>query len=137
MRTLENDYQVERVIELMHEQCGIIKNVAKHLGCSISTLYKFMESHPEVQKAQREADERLARHSVELAYEANNKLIENFEADPTNAFKAISLVLKGAESSRFHGARDDVPEAVDDPIKRIRDKIQDMDNRNSTLSTDP
>jgi hypothetical protein len=127
-------YTAQEVVDAMHEYGGIIKDVALHLQMSRTALYNYMDRFPEISEAQILADRRLDRHDVETAYEANGKLIEKVGEDPTNAFKAISLVLKGSKASRYYNDKiDDLIKKVD-AVTEIADKLQRMQESNKNAA---
>jgi|SRR5210317_1347025 transposase-like protein len=101
-RRIEKDYPPEKIIEMMHEHGGIIKNVAKEMGCALKTLYDQMDLYPEIREAQQLADERLDRHVVETYYETLDTLASMTIEEPSVALNAVKLGLTKSKKSRYY-----------------------------------
>ena len=101
-RRIDKEWPPDKVIELMHNHGGIIKNVAKEMGCAIKTLYDLMEVYPEIREAQRVADNRLDRHTVETYYEKLDEIAGMTVDEPAVALNAIKLALTKSKNSRYY-----------------------------------
>ena len=101
-KKLTEEFTMEEMIDLMHEHGGIIKNVAKAMGCSRTALYENMDVYPELREAQQLADERLDRHIVETYYETLDTLASMTIEEPSVALNAVKLGLTKSKKSRYY-----------------------------------
>ena len=103
-KRLTEEFTIEEIVNLMHEHGGLIKNVAKAMGCSRTALYENMDLYPEIADAQKLADERLDRHTVETHYETLDRLASKVDDEPSVALNAIKLSLTKSKKSRYYTA---------------------------------
>jgi Bacterial regulatory protein, Fis family len=92
-------YSLKKVIATLRTHHGLISLAADALGCSRSTLYRYVEAYPEVAAVVEEERERLVDMAVDaLYYHVEQKV-------PW----AIALVLKTLGRQRGYGDRPILP----------------------------
>lgn len=104
-KSLDKRMPKEEMIELLYEYGGVLRKVADHLGCSLQTVYNYLDVHDDIRDVQYKAKRMAANTRVETVYEGLDILLENIVNDPSNAFKAINLVATRDRDSIYYEDR--------------------------------
>lgn len=89
----------QEIIDAIKKHHGVISHVCKALKVHHESIYKRLRGDEELQEILSEARKVHTEKRLDVAENALDKLIENFEKDPSTAAKAIFFFLnnKGKE----------------------------------------
>jgi len=127
MRYSAETIDPSKVCQAIYEKKGVIQYAAEIVPCDVTTIYRYMKTHPEVKQAVEEAremaqQERIDKNEVlrEKAYTSVEVLLNDF--DTTTTIFTLKALCGWLEAKQDPSTR----------IEVIQKPFSDKDNRDST-----
>lgn len=115
----ESCHEKQEILDALKKHDGKISYVAKEIGCSQDTIYRYMERHPDVREARKAAQKAYLNKRLDVCESVLDVLANKVHTDPAHALKAAMYTLnnlgkeRGFAPTEVRAAHPDYPELLD------------------------